>query len=320
MVLKKGFASTLKNLRLAKGLSQESLGMKAELDRSYVSLLEREMRSPTLTTLNKICDVLEVLPSSFIEMIEIPILNENAKDFFGQYCLEHKINCLRKEAHLLINCYGKILYSSEQTKDFTYNYSGDLIGKCIFEYFSIPDIELHFNDYLSNKISLLPEKKLIIISDKKSFRQCYLSIVEIMNVPERLFNVTLIQDNQISLTGNCNTLYCNIIKGVTDSFEDGIGFWFLDDYQRIRYLNPWLGDKLKLREEDYTGKRLHDIKIVKSLLPHLDNTEKNLKDVLNWNFLNDLAEESHFVIFSRKIVDKQKRLVGYFSFFIESSH
>jgi transcriptional regulator with XRE-family HTH domain len=45
------FGETLRELRMAKGWSQETLAFEAGLDRTYISLLERGQRSPTITTL-----------------------------------------------------------------------------------------------------------------------------------------------------------------------------------------------------------------------------------------------------------------------------
>jgi len=49
------------------GISQEVLAERAEVDRSYVSILERGLKSPTLETLEKICKALGTLPERVIE-------------------------------------------------------------------------------------------------------------------------------------------------------------------------------------------------------------------------------------------------------------
>ena len=45
------FGKVLRARRTAAGLSQQDLAFEAGLDRTYVSLLERGLRQPTLTTL-----------------------------------------------------------------------------------------------------------------------------------------------------------------------------------------------------------------------------------------------------------------------------
>jgi transcriptional regulator with XRE-family HTH domain len=56
----KAFGQALQKLRLEAGLSQEQLGFECEFDRTYISLLERGIRSPTLRTMFKLCGPLNV--------------------------------------------------------------------------------------------------------------------------------------------------------------------------------------------------------------------------------------------------------------------
>jgi transcriptional regulator with XRE-family HTH domain len=51
------FGRALRNLRKTANLTQEQLGFEAGLDRTYISVLERGERSPTLDTIVSICDV-----------------------------------------------------------------------------------------------------------------------------------------------------------------------------------------------------------------------------------------------------------------------
>lgn len=67
------FPEVLKSLRTGKKISQEKLAELCNLDRTYISLLERGLRQPTLTTLFKISNALDIKPSEFIKIIE----NEN---------------------------------------------------------------------------------------------------------------------------------------------------------------------------------------------------------------------------------------------------
>ncbi len=56
MALTDLFAAALKHYREAVGLSQEDLAAQAGLDRTYVSQLERGLKSPTLTSLEKLAE------------------------------------------------------------------------------------------------------------------------------------------------------------------------------------------------------------------------------------------------------------------------
>lgn len=51
-------------------MTQEELGFKCGLDRTYISMLEREKRSPTLKVLFKICKAVGVRPSTLVARIE----------------------------------------------------------------------------------------------------------------------------------------------------------------------------------------------------------------------------------------------------------
>ena len=47
------------------GLTQEQLSFRADLSRPYVSQLERDLKSPTVDTLFRICDALDVSPAGY---------------------------------------------------------------------------------------------------------------------------------------------------------------------------------------------------------------------------------------------------------------
>jgi transcriptional regulator with XRE-family HTH domain len=60
MTLRKIFAENLRAARAEKGLSQEALADLAEVDRTYVSALERQVYSASLDTIEKLAKVLGV--------------------------------------------------------------------------------------------------------------------------------------------------------------------------------------------------------------------------------------------------------------------
>jgi len=62
MDIREIFAQNLRRLRRAQGLSQEELAYRAEIDRTYVSLLERRVYSASIDTLAKIAEALEIDP------------------------------------------------------------------------------------------------------------------------------------------------------------------------------------------------------------------------------------------------------------------
>lgn len=52
-------ARNIRKLRVRRGLSQEALAVDADVDRSYVSRLERGMENPTIGVLEKIARALD---------------------------------------------------------------------------------------------------------------------------------------------------------------------------------------------------------------------------------------------------------------------
>ena len=60
----------LRELRENKGLTQEQLSGLAALDRTHYSKLERGLRSPTIETVFKIAQALDMKPHELIMLIE----------------------------------------------------------------------------------------------------------------------------------------------------------------------------------------------------------------------------------------------------------
>jgi transcriptional regulator with XRE-family HTH domain len=71
MELLHAFGITLKHFRKEKSWSQEELADHSGLDRTYISLLERGHRNPTLSTLFSLANCLGYQPNQFIKEIEI---------------------------------------------------------------------------------------------------------------------------------------------------------------------------------------------------------------------------------------------------------
>lgn len=65
--LKARIGDILREKREKLGMSQEEVAERAGVDRTYVSILERGLKSPTLETLEKICEALSTLPERVIE-------------------------------------------------------------------------------------------------------------------------------------------------------------------------------------------------------------------------------------------------------------
>lgn len=68
--LARKFGAVLKQLRIKNELSQEALAFESGMDRTFISMLERGVRQPTLETIFRISKVLGIEPSSLIKRVE----------------------------------------------------------------------------------------------------------------------------------------------------------------------------------------------------------------------------------------------------------
>ena len=64
------FGEVLRTLRNSKGMSQEALAFDTDLDRTYISMLERGLRQPTLTTMLQISKALGISSTNLMAMVE----------------------------------------------------------------------------------------------------------------------------------------------------------------------------------------------------------------------------------------------------------
>jgi len=65
----------VREIREERGLSQERLGLDCRLDRTYVSGIERGVRNPTIWSLARLAEGLEVLPSELLLRAEEGVIS-----------------------------------------------------------------------------------------------------------------------------------------------------------------------------------------------------------------------------------------------------
>ncbi|HLQ83110.1 MAG TPA: helix-turn-helix transcriptional regulator [Pseudogracilibacillus sp.] len=70
MELNRAFGVVLREERKKVAISQEELAHQSDLDRTYISLLERGKRNSTLKVLFSLCDALNISPSDFVKEME----------------------------------------------------------------------------------------------------------------------------------------------------------------------------------------------------------------------------------------------------------
>lgn len=75
MDIQKLVAWNIRRLRVAKGLSQEALAVDAEIDRTYLSRLERVSENPSIVVLERLAGALGV---EIVELFRKPKVGEKA--------------------------------------------------------------------------------------------------------------------------------------------------------------------------------------------------------------------------------------------------
>lgn len=71
--LKRIVGQILARLRREAGITQEKLAEIAEIERGYVSLIERGLRMPTVDTVFRLCRGLDCRPSELIQAVETQV-------------------------------------------------------------------------------------------------------------------------------------------------------------------------------------------------------------------------------------------------------
>jgi transcriptional regulator with XRE-family HTH domain len=83
------FGEKLRQFREAINITQEELAFQAGLSRTYISLLERGVRSPSLLVFLRLCAVLQQKPDEVIAQIYQTLLGEE-KEGRGSFFPKHE--------------------------------------------------------------------------------------------------------------------------------------------------------------------------------------------------------------------------------------
>ena len=70
LTIEEAFGQVIKELRKARYLSQEKLALASNLDRSFISHLERGYKQPSLITIFQLAKTLKISPSQLIALVE----------------------------------------------------------------------------------------------------------------------------------------------------------------------------------------------------------------------------------------------------------
>ncbi|HFQ5888246.1 helix-turn-helix transcriptional regulator [Pseudomonas aeruginosa] len=88
MTVKHSLATAIRTVRKARGLSQEAFSDVSS--RTYLSSLERGLKSPTLNKLAELCEVLEVHPLTLLTLAYAGVSTHKADQLLAQVRQELK--------------------------------------------------------------------------------------------------------------------------------------------------------------------------------------------------------------------------------------
>ena len=71
----RSFGGLVKQHRTRLGISQEELGFRSNLDRTYISGIERGVRNPSLTAIVSLANGLDLTISELLEHLEVEIMD-----------------------------------------------------------------------------------------------------------------------------------------------------------------------------------------------------------------------------------------------------
>lgn len=75
-MIDRAFAQVIRELRHSMALSQEALAHEVGIHRTYVSQLERGLKSPSLKTIFKISEALNISLSELMQLTEVKLTSE----------------------------------------------------------------------------------------------------------------------------------------------------------------------------------------------------------------------------------------------------
>ena len=79
MTIEQALANVLKRLRRERNLAQDDFALTVGLHRTYISQLERGLKSPTLKTLQRVSDALGLSLVQLMEHLEKELENHDRK-------------------------------------------------------------------------------------------------------------------------------------------------------------------------------------------------------------------------------------------------
>ncbi|MFA6179168.1 MAG: PAS domain-containing protein [Candidatus Methylopumilus sp.] len=144
MIKSSAFSVVLKRLRKQLGVSQEVLAQEAGLDRTYISLLERGARSPSLITITLLAKSLQIQPSELLRMIEAE--NKNHSSVFD---VSPSINDDAQRLSEIINSGRVMVYACEPDSNYHVTFISNNVTKQLgFNRDEVLNVEGFWKDHI----------------------------------------------------------------------------------------------------------------------------------------------------------------------------
>lgn len=104
----------IRELRIARGLSQEQLALRSNITTTYLGLLERNQKNPTIKVLEQVCQSLNV---SLMEFFSDANNSQSPPDIKSMQILAQLDDCSEDEKELILQLIKTTLQFCRKTKD-----------------------------------------------------------------------------------------------------------------------------------------------------------------------------------------------------------
>lgn len=206
------FGKALKEYRLSESLSQEELALACGLDRTYISMLERNVKTPTLTTLIKISNSLSISAITlFSRALQIDRVLDpsslNKKDKFKPPFFGTAVSCgqpVSQDHYIEKKISLDDFLIKNPAKTFFLTAAGESMSPTIWS-----------GDLLIIELNSKPKNNDLVlaqIDNEYTVKRFFKSSKGIRLIPDNpVFKEIILQENN-------NLIICGTIKGITRSF------------------------------------------------------------------------------------------------------
>ena len=96
----------IKELRSIKGFSQEQLALLSDITPTYLGLIERNLKNPTIKVIEQICDSLDI---SLVDFFSDTLIKEDSLDSLSIQIISQISTCNDEEKKLILDMIKSML-------------------------------------------------------------------------------------------------------------------------------------------------------------------------------------------------------------------